>query len=664
MSLDVVLAPRDPSALAELATAVSTPGSGLRGDYLTIGQLRDEFSPTQSEVSSVESGLRTLGLKVTGVSADRLTVRVSGSSSAVERALGTSFERYRLASGRDAYTNSTPARLPAPIGQDVGTVVGLSNLYNFKSLSSRPKPDGAAPASSTASSPAAAGTASKLQAGSPQACSKAAELEGLGAYAANQLASAYGMTGLYDEGDYGQGSTVGVVEFEKDAPTDITAYESCYGITTTVDYIKVDGGATGSKYGEGEAALDIEDIAGLAPGATIDVYQAPNSDSGALDEFEYIVDHPSAAVVSSSWGECEPLLGPDEKASMAAAKAESTLFEYAAAEGQSWLSAAGDSGSNDCGDETYNKGLASSLQVDDPGSQPFVTSVGGTTLHVRGDTTTQTVWNNETGAGGGGISEIWPMPAYQSAADKSLGVVNANSSAAACGVSTGYCREVPDVTADANPETGFILYWAGSWSVIGGTSGAAPIWAAIVALTDASSACGKKAVGFLNPALYKVAGSQAYSSAFTDITEGNNASRLYGYGGDLYPARVGYDMASGLGAPLVTSATGGLTDSLCAAAGSERPGVDSLSADSGPEKGGNKITIYGYGFSDVTAVYFGAKKATIESVGQAGKASPTSIVVKVPAGTETHWVTVHNAVGPVTYTNPHTPGDRYTYNKK
>jgi subtilase family serine protease len=93
-----------------------------------------------------------------------------------------------------------------------------------------------------------------------------------GSYTADQLASYYGFDPLYSLGDFGQGVSVALVEFEPDLSSDIAAYQACYGTNATVNYIDVDGGA-GSGAGSGEAALDIEDVIGLAPEATIDVQE-------------------------------------------------------------------------------------------------------------------------------------------------------------------------------------------------------------------------------------------------------------------------------------------------------------------------------------------------------------------------------------------------------
>jgi hypothetical protein len=250
-------------------------------------------------------------------------------------------------------------------------------------------------------------------------------------------------------------------------------------------------------------------------------------------------------VISTSWGICEAEEG------QASAQAEETIFEQMATQGQSLLAAAGDAGSEDC----YSRaGTSTALAVDDPGSDPYVTSVGGTTLNLNTDNTIQseTVWNNggspgyvSGGAGGGGVSTFWSMPSWQTG----HGVVETglSQSGAYCGAAPGtYCREVPDVAAAANPNYdygGYSIFYSGQWTAEGGTSGAAPLWAALAALADESCGATKpaQAAGLLNPALYK------NPSDMNDITSGDND--YTGTNNGDYPAGAGYDMASGLGSP-------------------------------------------------------------------------------------------------------------------
>lgn len=547
LRLDVVLRPRDPAGLAAFASAVSTPGSPLYRRYLGPGGFAAAFGPAPATVRAVEQGLRGLGLPPGSVDANRLAIHVAATAAAASRAFGLSIERYRLPGGRAAFANTAAPRLPASIAGAVQTVLGLDSLGRWV-------PAGLARPRGTTGRTARPHVAT----GGPQPCGAAlTTASAYGAYTADQLASAYGFAGLYGAGDLGSGATVALLELEPNAPSDIAAYQACYGTSASVRYVAVDGGAGGGP-GQGEAALDIEDVIGLAPGANLLVYRGPNGGTGPYDTFAAIVDDDAAQVVSTSWGICEPALDPGE------AQAEATLFQQAAAQGQTVVSASGDTGSEDCKPVNGSKALA----VDDPASQPYVTGVGGTTLSQPGPPPAEQVWNDQSpriGAGGGGISALWPMPSYQSGAPPSLNVVNGNSSATPCAAPAGYCREVPDVSADADPATGYVIYWNGTWQVIGGTSAAAPLWAALVALADAGPSCRGRTIGFMNPALYAIAGGPGYASAFTDVVSGNND--FTGTNGGLFPAGPGYDMASGLGSPVASSPSGGgLAAQLCTGA--------------------------------------------------------------------------------------------------
>ena len=189
----------------------------------------------------------------------------------------------------------------------------------------------------------------------------------------------------------------------------------------------------------------------------------------------------------------------------------------------------------------------------DPGTQPFVTGVGGTDLTRTGPRPTESVWNEALnaaagrpeGAGGGGISFDWTMPRYQSApgprGQKVLGVVNAYSSGVPCGDSHGLCREVPDVSASADPVHGYMVFEQGHWVAVGGTSASAPLWAALIGLLDVQQGTLRK-VGFVNPTLYRLVAEG--KPVVNDVTFGNNDYTTTG--GGLYPATKGYDMATGL----------------------------------------------------------------------------------------------------------------------
>ena len=168
-----------------------------------------------------------------------------------------------------------------------------------------------------------------------------------------------------------------------------------------------------------------------------------------------IISQHLAQVVTTSWGQCEQLEGQQS------ATSENTLFEEAATQGMTIVSASGDDGSEDCFP------TPPTLQVDDPG-EPAVRDRGRRHEpdHERDrrrprrarpcGTTAPSV-----GASGGGVSSFWPMPSYQSGAPASLHVINGNSSGSQCNASSGDCREVPDVSADGDPGTGYVIYWNG-----------------------------------------------------------------------------------------------------------------------------------------------------------------------------------------------------------
>jgi subtilase family serine protease len=570
MHVTVVLRVRHAAALAAYAREVSQPGSSVYHAFLTPAEFAQRFGPTPAEVGAVEASMRAHGLLPGAVGANRLSIPLTGTAAKIERAFSLSFRRRAIGRSRVAVVANAAPAFDARVAGDVQAVEGLSSV-------SAPKPLILHRAADTAlRSVLGPRLAPRAEPGAATACPGAqAAASSQSAYTADQIAAAYRFSDLYAQGAEGQGQTVAIYELESYDPNDIAAYQACYGISASVSNVPVDGGV-GAGEGSGEAALDIENAVGLAPKARFLIYEGPNSNqdspgSGPYDTFSAIVSQDRARVVSVSWGECEQLQGSNN------VSAESTLFEEAAAQGQSIVSATGDNGAEDC---NGGNGVPDPEQaVDDPGSQPFVTAVGGTSLRSLGPPPTETVWNHggtptgpfasQGGAGGGGVSHAWAMPGYQRDAASSVHVIGPGSVGADCANSGGYCRQVPDVSADADPATGYIIYWNGGgsdptspqgWQAVGGTSAAAPVWAALLADANSSAACRGSAIGFADPALYAAAGA-AYGNYFNDVTVGNND--YTGTNGGLYPAGPGYDMASGLGTPNAGSLAGALcADSL------------------------------------------------------------------------------------------------------
>ena len=582
LHLTIAFQPRNASQMTSMANAVSTPGSPLFRHYLSVAQFAQRFGASDGQMAAVKSALTAGGLHVGSPEANRLTLSVSGTAAQVERALSVSLKQVKLASGRVAYANTSAPTLPPSAASAVQGVVGLNSLGRIQPAGPMTFHRGRG-----VSMPA---THRNIVTGGPQPCAAAITASsGFFSYTADYLASMYNFSSLYQAGDLGAGQTVAIFELEGNFPSDITTFEQCYGISTSVTYAEIDGGPPAPNalnFDGEETELDIENVAELAPAAHIIVYQAPNTGQGSFDEYSAIVSQNLAKVVSTSWGECEPLIrefDPD------VVGAENTIYQEAALQGQTILGASGDAGSAACSQGDGSPDSSDDMvAVQDPTSQPFVTGVGGTTLYngttsggfpvlwSPGQTLDEAVWNdgldptNGPSASTGGISTFQKMPAYQSGAAAALGV-GTGGSGAPCVAASGLCREIPDVSALADPDTGYVINYDGSWGGIGGTSGAAPLWAGFVADANSTARCRGLSIGFLNNSLYSIA-SSAYTSNFHDITLPNPSTgfahndALFGHTGidlahGLYPVKTGYSMATGLGSPNVPA----LAASLCAA---------------------------------------------------------------------------------------------------
>jgi hypothetical protein len=647
----VALKPRDPAGLTAFATAVSSPSASLYHHYLAPGVFKARFGPTAASIAAVKSELGSAGLSVTSVSSNGLLVGWKGTVAHAGAAFDTSFKTYRLKSGRAAYTQTTAVQLPRSIAGSVQSVLGLNNLAVAQPASapsiergdSTTHPKAAAPASSA-----------KTTAGGPAACTGATgAATKYGGLTDTQIANAYGVNGLYSAGDTGAGQTVAIYELEPYSSADIKTFDTCYfgaskaaSMLENITDIAVDGGqqlGTGS----GESELDIEDVSAIAPGAKIDVYEAPNSTPGALDEYNAIVTDDAAKAITTSWGLCEAVSQAYEPGGQAI---ENTIFEQAAAQGQSVFAAAGDDGADTCAGHAATP-VAPIFSLNDPASQPFVTSVGGTTITDATNPPKEHVWNdgNAWGAGGGGISSTWAAPAWQTAS-KVPGLFNPSVVSAAqdlaadygegfCAKDASTCRETPDVSAQADEFTGAItVYYEGEWDTFGGTSSATPLWAAMLTDINASKACTLSGqVGFANPALYAVASVPSeYAASFNDVTVGNIDN--FGATEGLFPATRGYDMATGLGTPRITGAGGakGLAYYLCdnAPAGGKAT-VTAVDPPAVSATTATPVTITGNGFEtgstpDVAGVQVGAVSLPAADI---EVTSPTSITITSPLGT-------------------------------
>jgi kumamolisin len=340
--------------------------------------------------------------------------------------------------------------------------------------------------------------------------------EDTGTFIPPQVAQVYSFPAAPAGTAAGAGQTIGIIELGGGyKPADIATYFShTIGIAApTVTAVTLDGGGndpTKADSADGEVLLDIEVAGSVAPGAAIVVYFTSNTDQGFQDAISTAIHDTThnPSVISISWG------GPESSWTQTAINSLDSTCQSAAALGVTITVASGDNGSSD--GRTGNN-------VDFPASSPHVLGCGGTALTVsNGIRLSEVVWNDEAsggGAGGGGVSAVFPLPAWQTGA-------GVPATAGKGG------RGVPDVAGDASPETGYRVLVDGEAEVVGGTSAVAPLWAGLIAILN--QRLGAK-VGFLNPRLYAFG-----EGPFFDVVSGNNGA---------FAARAGWDPCTGLGCP-------------------------------------------------------------------------------------------------------------------
>jgi len=572
----LVLPLRNQNQLAELLRRQYTPGDPLFHHFLSPTDFTAQFGPTPEDYAAVAAYARAQGLAVTETSAGRTLLNVSGPTSRMEAAFGVQMSRYRLPDGRVVYANSAAPTLPRSMAARVAGIAGLNNVAqmhpHLRYMQPNFNPNAPVPIT---------GGGGGIGSGP------------LGGLAPNDIKYAYGLsaisplygtttptTGTTPTGTAaldGTGQNIGLFELDGYNAADIALYTAQFalptvltGATASVTAIPLGGfkGLPVTVEGQTEVELDIDMILALAPAATgVYVYEDDQiADAAApLTIFTRMANDlnpannktPLVQVISCSWGLAESL------EDSAVISGENTLFQQMAAQGQSLFCSSGDNGAYDLYTTVTATGTVvtsptlTTPEVDNPSSQPYATWVGGTTLsYVKPATTAmtgiatagtyvgETTWSAGTATvnpegSGGGISTLWSKPAYQ------LGF----------GASPTR-RDVPDVSLNADPNTGYTVYapasvgGTGVAEVIGGTSASAPLWAAFTALINQQrTANGLGPVGFLNPLLYPLAVSSAtYGTDFHDIVTGSNL---------FYQAGAMYDDATGLGsfigAPLLAA---------------------------------------------------------------------------------------------------------------
>jgi subtilase family serine protease len=501
LHLSIGLQLRNSSDLDSLLNAIYDPNSPEYHQYLTPDQFNQSFAPTSDQVQQVVSYLQGQGMAITNIASNNLLIDATSTVAQVKQAFNVQINTYQAAN-HTFYANAASPSVPTSISQLITSISGLDNSVTYHPLYRRLI---------------------------KHALKDATMLATPAGYGPKDLAGAYDETPLQNAGILGDNQTVALFELDGYQPTDIAQYFKTYGLSTPniSAPVRVDNFNGVAGQGAIEVELDMEVVGAIAPHANQIVYEGPNTTQGLNDTYNKIVVDNKAHIVSTSWGLCEAYSGAGELQTL------DTIFKQGVAQGISFFAAAGDSGAYDCGD--------GKLGVDSPASDPNVTGVGGTNLQLNaGAYGSESVWSTPSdtqrspkgAGGGGGVSNTFAKPSWQTGQ----------------GVQSGK-REVPDVSADADPATGYATYCtvtnAGcpstGWITVGGTRAAAPLWAASMALIDQYlQSQGKAVVGNANSALYSLFNAPQQSPAFHDITSGNNLN---------YPATKGYDMASGIGTP-------------------------------------------------------------------------------------------------------------------
>jgi len=487
-------APANSSAAITSKGLAQKPGTALHVGTVNLGQ-RHQFtiilkSASRTDAETVVTYLHRFNL-LSEISPTGKFIHVTGTFGSSAAAAGVQFERIKVAS--ETFVRTTgPAHFPPAI-QRLIAGTSISPGVKMRALYVKPRPQALVAGPQTGYGPA-------------------------------DFAGIYHINPVYGSGVDGTGSTVDIAACFNIDPADIAYFETFYGLPANhVHVIHIDG--TVDQFGnvpppDLEPTLDVERVIATAPGAKVNLYVVPDClISQFVDMFAAISEDENAVAMSVSYGLPEADYGVFGIGDLLLA--QSAALQDVANERIASFAASGDSGS--WGD-FFATGLVNFLDVLYPASDPNIISVGGTTVEetVIGTRLFEYAW----GGSGGGVSGIFPISSWQ---------------AATPGVASGLFKNLPDVSADADPNTGaavaFLVSFPPPIFPVGGTSVSSPTWAGLWALVEQNRRLhGHKRVANAAASLYSLRGSPAYY----DITVGAN-----GY----FPARAGYDNVTGLGVP-------------------------------------------------------------------------------------------------------------------
>ncbi|MCL1552274.1 S53 family peptidase [Xanthomonas nasturtii] len=484
--LRVLLAVRMPALNAAADVLLQLQANTLPVAF-TRAEFSERFAASAADLQAVADFAASYGLTVERAHADSGNVILEGTVQQCETAFQVSLREY--VHGTLRYRGRTgPVSIPQPLAGIVTAVLGLDARPQAQTLPSAPAPSATLPTSPRPAEPADTQDGPIMQ------------------YTPPQLAQLYG----FPEHD-GHGQCIAIIVLGGGyAREQLAAYFTQLRVPmpTLVDVLLPGADntvSTGNADADVEAQMDIQIAGAIAPGAKLAVYFAPNTDNGFLEAINAAIHDTEhcPGIIAISWGFTESQWTPQSR------QAYDCAFQAAALLGITVCIAAGDDGASDG---------QPGLNVCFPASSPFVLACGGTRLQVTADSANEQAWAN----GGGGQSKFFARPAWQ----KDLRLTDAQHQSRQLSM-----RGVPDVAANADSQTGYYLSINGQPAVMGGTSAAAPLWAALLARIYGANGMQPH---FVLPRLY------GRTDAFRDIVAGDNAG---------FRASAGWDATTGLGVP-------------------------------------------------------------------------------------------------------------------
>lgn len=554
----LILKLRNEAALQDYIRQTVMPGSAHYQQFLSTSDFASKYGASNADIARVLAYLKQHGLSGK-VLDSHLAIETSGTLAQFGKLFETPIHSY--VSRRSGRHFHRPARAPLMPGALAGSVIFASGLSSERQFQSHRIRVPQLPAAQQALTLQAIGQ--KTSGGDPTATGQP------GSYTVGDVANFYDINPLYQHGITGKGATVAIVTLSNFYPADALAYWNAIGLATKpnrITQVHVDGGGA-IDGGSGETSLDVEQAGGIAPNANIIVYDAPNAGNGFIDAFAQAVSDNKADSISTSWGSPEIYnfaalnengASVTDTTDVGDLRAFHQILMEAAAQGQSVFAAAGDSGAYDTvrglGTGTAAGDYSAPLTVDSPASDPYITAAGGTTTPVKftnsaGATLSidhESVWGWDyleffgiprdklfASGGGGGVSVYWRQPFYQWFT-RGIRRSERHQSLVYNDPSTGPTtllklpahfsgRNVPDISLNADPETGYIVVSTADGGVVseGGTSFVAPQLNGISALLTQSTG---HRIGFWNPQIYLLQNIFGYGkwSAFHSVKEGDN----------------------------------------------------------------------------------------------------------------------------------------------